>query len=36
MGLSIVAVTINCRDPRSLAEWWAETLDEGEITHDLA
>jgi len=24
MGLSIVAVTINCRDPRSLAEWWAE------------
>jgi hypothetical protein len=35
MGLSIVAVTINCRDPRSLAEWWAETLDEGEITHDL-
>jgi hypothetical protein len=30
MGLSIVAVTINCRDPRSLAEWWAETLDEGE------
>ena len=26
MGLSIVAVTINCRDPRSLAEWWAETL----------
>jgi len=35
MGLSIVAVTINCRDPRSLAEWWAETLDEGEITQDL-
>ena len=35
MGLSIVAVTINCRDPRSLAEWWTETPDEGEITHDL-
>jgi predicted enzyme related to lactoylglutathione lyase len=35
MGLSIVAVTINCRNPRSLAEWWAETLDEGEITQDL-
>ena len=32
---TIVAVTINCRDPRSLAEWWAETLDKGEITHDL-
>ena len=35
MGLSIAAVTINCRDPRSLAEWWAETLDEGEVIQDL-
>ena len=35
MGLSIAAVTINCRDPRSLAEWWAETLDGGEVIKDL-
>ena len=35
MGLSIAAVTINCRDPRSLADWWAETLDEGEVIKDL-
>ena len=35
MGLSIAAVRINCRDPRSLAEWWAETLDEGEVIKDL-
>ncbi|GAA2584907.1 VOC family protein [Actinomadura fulvescens] len=33
MPMSIVAVTVDCQDPRTLAEWWA-TATGGEIAAD--